>query len=35
MYPAGIEAAFGADVDHAELIKIYGPMGDAVSPDTR
>ena len=35
MYPAAIEAAFGADVDYAQLIKIYGPMGDAASPDTR
>ena len=34
-YPGAIEDVFGADVDYAQLIKVYGPQGDNASPETR
>jgi IS1 family transposase len=34
-YIVAIEDAFGADVDYAMLIKLYGPEGTEHSPDTK
>ena len=34
-YLAAVEGAFGADVDYARLVKLYGKSGNDQQPDTR